>query len=173
MEVDTERIFNILNWLATYWYFVIPLLLTELLPFLPTKANGIVQAIVNIIGKLKAGPPVALLVILILAGCATTESAQSLTAKSLLTSRQAVISSAQAADDLCTQDIMKQADCDKARELYKQGQAAYNAAADGFLLYLQTGSVSDEAQLAALSARLSNINMDLTALLQAFGGGGK
>jgi len=106
-------------------------------------------------------------------GCATTESAQSIAAKSLLSTRAAIITSAQAADDLCTQGIMKQADCDKALELYKQGQAAYNAASDGFLLYLETGALTDEAQFEALRSRLSNINSDLTAVLQSFTGGAK
>jgi len=111
--------------------------------------------------------------LLFFAGCATTETPQSIAAKSLLTSRQAIITSAEAANDLCSQGVMKQSDCDKARDLYKQGQAAYNAASDGFLLYLQSGNMADEAAFEALRARLSNINSDLVVLLQAFGGGAK
>ncbi len=108
-----------------------------------------------------------------ISGCATTESAQSVAAKSLLSTRATIITSAQAADDLCTKGIMKQTDCDKARELYTQGQAAYNAASDGFLLYLNTGNLSDEAVFETLRVRLGVINSDLAALLQAFGGGAK
>jgi hypothetical protein len=82
---------------------------------------------------------VPLLLAISLTACATTETPQSITAKSLLSSRQAVIASAATVDTLCKQKVMSMADCMAAKKAYEQFQACYGAASDTFILYVQKG----------------------------------
>jgi len=80
-------------------------------------------------------------------------------AKTLLTSRQAVIAGATTVDALCKQGVVKPVDCTKASTLYLQAQAGYNVASDAFVLAVQTGTSADwsaylakEADFKALAA---------------------
>ena len=94
-----------------------------------------------------------------MAACATTENAQSIAAKSMLTSRQAVIGAATATDALCKQKTLSEANCAMAKVAYDQFQICYGAATDTFLLYLQKGA-GDYNALAA----------QVVACQQTFGG---
>jgi len=106
----------------------------------------------------------AALLIIGLSACATTETPQSIAVKTLLSTRQGIIAAATTADELCTQGVLRQADCDKALALYKQGQAAYLVASDAFQVYLDTGR-SGGYDLAL--ARLRTLLLDLQALTGA------
>jgi len=106
-------------------------------------------------------------------GCASTgakESPQSVAAKALLASRQGIVAAATTADALCTQGVMKQAECDKAAGIYQQAQLAWTTAADGFLVFIQTGEANSYNQA---MPRLMALTMDMEALLQSFRRGEK
>lgn len=49
-----------MQWLLAHWPMLLAMLIalmSEVLPFLPTKANGIVQAILNVLKALPAPKP--------------------------------------------------------------------------------------------------------------------
>ncbi|HEX9080237.1 MAG TPA: hypothetical protein VF795_11650 [Desulfuromonadaceae bacterium] len=111
-------------------------------------------------------------------GCATTgtgakETPQSVTAKSLLSARQGVIAAARVADSLCAQGVMKQTDCDQARETYEEAQTAYTAAADAYLLYLTSADAANQQRADAAVNRLVALCTSLNSLVTTFQGGGK
>lgn len=83
---------------------------------------------------------ILVLLVFSLSACATTENAQSIAAKSMLTSRQAVIGAATATDALCKQKTLSAANCMMAKAAYEQFQVCYGAASDTFLLYVQKGA---------------------------------
>jgi hypothetical protein len=107
--------------------------------------------------------------ILATSGCAglpgPSETPQSIVAKSLLVSRQGIIAAAETADTLCAQGIMKQEDCNQARNIYEKAQAAYTAASDAFLLSLTTHDAQDYE---AKRARLKIFSADLNILLKKY-----
>lgn len=105
-----------------------------------------------------------------LAGCATTENAQSIAAKTLLSSRQTVIAGATATDALCKQKILTPADCTKAAELYEQSQAAYNLASEAFLVAVQTGNAVDWKAYLVKEDTFKNVAGSAVACYNAFGG---
>lgn len=80
-----------------------------------------------------------LLPLLILSACATTETPQSIAAKTLLTSRQAVIGAAKTTDALCKSKTLSPADCAAAKKAYEQYQVCYNSVSDTFILYVHDG----------------------------------
>jgi flagellar basal body-associated protein FliL len=106
----------------------------------------------------------AILVTAFITGCATTETPQSTAAKSLLGTRQGIIAVATTADELCTQGVMKQADCDTAAKVYTQAQVAYNLASDAFLVYLDTGQPGG---FEAVMSRLRTLLLDMQKLTGA------
>lgn len=68
------------------------------------------------------------------------ESPQSIAAKTLLTTRQAVIGAATATDALCKTGQLKQPECQTAKKAYEQFQVCYEPLSTAFLLYVQNGS---------------------------------
>lgn len=109
---------------------------------------------------------------ILLIGCASTsvkESPQSVGAKALLTSRQGIIAAATTVDTLCTQRVLQQSQCDQARVLYGQSQLAWTAAADAFLLFVQTG---DGTQYQAALPRLFSLTKDIDAIVAPYRNGG-
>ena len=111
---------------------------------------------------------------LLLVACATSptrnESPQSVSAKSLLSARQLIISAGITADSLCTTGVLKQRDCDQARDLYEQGQAAYRVAADAFLIALEAGDSSSWKEFEATQPRLMSLATNLDTLVKSFSG---
>ena len=112
-----------------------------------------------------------LLLLLTLSACAHTETPQSLAAKTLLTSRQAVIAGATTVDALCKQGVVKPIDCATASTLYKQSQSAYNVASDAFVLAIQTGASADWAQYLTKEADYKALAASAIAAYNQFGGG--
>ncbi|MRR33171.1 hypothetical protein EG829_00525 [bacterium] len=104
------------------------------------------------------------------AGCATTETPQSIAAKSLLSSRQGVIAAATTVDALCSQGIIGKADCDKAAKTYTQAQAAYNTASDAFLLYIQLSDSASLKRFEEAQTKLLALFLDIDTLSKTFGG---
>jgi len=114
---------------------------------------------------------ISCLFIICLAGCATTETPQSMAAKSLLTARQGVIAAATTADELCIQGVMKQKDCDRAKEIYTQAQAAYLTASDAYLLYLLAADQASLDRFRDAEGRLQALFLDIDGLAKSFQGG--
>lgn len=106
-----------------------------------------------------------------LSGCATIETPQSLAAKSLLTTRQGVIVAAGAIDDLCSQGVLRQTDCDNAAVMYTQAQAAYATAVSAFLFYLQVSDSTSLQQFQDAQLALQTLFFDLDTLARSFQGG--
>jgi hypothetical protein len=108
------------------------------------------------------------------AGCAAVqETPQSIAAKTLLTSRQAVIAGATTVDALCKQNIVKPADCVTAATLYKQSQAAYNVASDAFVLSIQTANAADWTEYLKAESSFTVLAQSTIVACQAFSGGAK
>jgi hypothetical protein len=105
-----------------------------------------------------------ILLTVFISGCATTETPQSIAAKSLLSTRQGIIAAATTADDLCTQGVMKQPDCDTGAKVYTEAQVIYNLASDAFLVYLDTGKPDD---FEAAMSRFKTLLLDLQKLTEA------
>lgn len=112
-----------------------------------------------------------LLAMVLFAGCATTETPQSLAAKSLLTTRQGIIAAATTVDGLCSQGVMKQQDCDRAAAMYTQAQAAYVTASDTFLLYLQLSDSASLRKFQDAQLTLQALFLDIDGLAKSFKGG--
>ncbi|MEA5113035.1 MAG: hypothetical protein VB050_03325 [Geobacteraceae bacterium] len=114
---------------------------------------------------------ISVLFICCLTGCATTETPQSLAAKSLLSTRQGVIAAATTVDGLCAQGVVKQKDCDRASGIYSQAQAAYLTASDAFLLYLQISNDISLQKFQAAQSQLQALFLDIDGLAKTFQGG--
>lgn len=108
-----------------------------------------------------------------MAACATTETPQSLAAKTLLSSRQAVIAGATTTDALCKQKILSLGDCKKAEVLYKQAQTSYALASNAFVLAIQTGSSSDWKTYLLVEADYKTLAGSTVACYDSFRGGVK
>lgn len=84
------------------------------------------------------------LLILLIMACSLTacprETPQSVAAKTLLTTRQAVIGAATATDALCKTGQLKQPECQAAKRAYEQFQVCYEPLSTAFLMYVQNGS---------------------------------
>lgn len=111
-----------------------------------------------------------LLTACLFAGCATTETPQSVAAKSLLSARQGVIAAATTVDALCDQGVIGAADCNMAAEKYRQAQAAYNTASDAFLLYIQISDSASQQKFQEAQGTLIALLLDLDDLAKQFGG---
>jgi len=114
---------------------------------------------------------IALAIVLSLPGCATVETPQSLAAKSLLTTRQGVIAAATTVDGLCSQGVLKQADCDKAALIYIQAQAAYATTSDAFLVYLQLADSASLQKFQDAQLTFQALLLDIDGMAKAFQGG--
>lgn len=104
-------------------------------------------------------------------GCATPgkpQTPQSIAAKSFLSSRQAIIAAGMTADTLCSQGVMKQAECDRAGMIYRQAQAAYATASDAFIIAIQTGNAQSWRDYEQTVPRLMALTMDLDSLVKSF-----
>lgn len=113
----------------------------------------------------------ALAVILALPGCATVETPQSLAAKSLLSTRQGVIAAATTIDSLCSQGVMRQADCNQAALIYAQAQASYAATSDAFLLFLQLSDTASLQKFQQAQLTFQALFRDIDGMATAFRGG--
>jgi len=102
-----------------------------------------------------------------LAACASVETPQSITAKSLLSSRQTVIAAAVTADTLCKQKAIKASDCEVIKTQYERFQVGYNIASGSFVVYVQTGNETAWKQAEAVFQKLS---ADTLACLATYGG---
>lgn len=155
---------------------------------LDIEAQATILAVINIIlrfitrqslnWKGDAGKIVPLLVLgMALTGCAgiqgTRQSPQAIAAKSLLSTRQGIIAAAMTADTLCTQGAMKQADCDRAEEMYGLAQQAYGTAADAFLVYLVANDELSRQMFQDTQPRLMALHADLDGLVRAIEGGAR
>ena len=103
-----------------------------------------------------------------LTACATTETPQSVAAKTLLTTRQGIIAAATSADALCTRNVLKQADCDKIAVIYRRTQPAYSLASDALLLYL--AAPGDAAAKVNFSDSMGKFGQILTDINTVTGG---
>jgi hypothetical protein len=43
------------QWIIQNWYLLLIIGVAEIMPFLPTESNGIIQAVVNIVTRVKSG----------------------------------------------------------------------------------------------------------------------
>ena len=91
--------------------------------------------------------------------CATTETPQSMAAKTLLLTRQTVIAAARTTDELCKLGTVKQPECIQAKTAYEHFQVCYEPTSTAFLMAIQNGA-GDYNKLAN----------DALACQQAFGG---
>lgn len=111
-----------------------------------------------------------LLTACLFAGCATTETPQSVAAKSLLTARQGVIAAATTIDALCVQGVIGAADCSMAAEKYRQAQAAYDTSSDAFLLYIQMSDSASLKRFEEAQSTLLALFLDIDKMVSTFGG---
>lgn len=85
-----------------------------------------------------------------LGGCAG-ETVMSTTAKGLLSSRLTVIGLAETTDALCSKGLIKQPDCDTAKDAYTKAQTAYKTASDALLAWVATGTDANGTAATSLS----------------------
>jgi hypothetical protein len=111
---------------------------------------------------------VAGLLMLMLAGCATTgtaptpqDSPQILAGKSLLAVQKTIVTAAQAVDGLCKSGVMTVDRCVQARAAYELAKPAYDSAMDAYLLMQQGG---DPAAFAATLQRAQSLAGNLLQL---------
>lgn len=104
------------------------------------------------------------------AGCATTEAPMSITAKGLLSGRLTTIGLAQTADALCTQGVMKQSQCDMAKDSYQKAQVAYKAGSDAMLAWVVTGADGGNAAQSSL-ATVNSLVGNMQSVVNTFTGG--
>uniref|UniRef100_C6E6S1 Uncharacterized protein n=1 Tax=Geobacter sp. (strain M21) TaxID=443144 RepID=C6E6S1_GEOSM len=104
----------------------------------------------------------------LIAGCATmkTDSPQITVGKSLLATKQTIVTAAVTADSLCNAGKLSVDKCYLVFEAYEDAKRGYDAAVDAYLL-MQTGG--DPAQVDAAMKRL----VDITTNLAAMTGGAK
>lgn len=108
-------------------------------------------------------------------GCATgltanRETPESISAKTLLSSREAIKGTAVSIDDLCSQGVMKQAACTRARALYEQAQISWFTSSDSFLLYLISADAADQDKYEKSLAGTQSLIGDLKGLVTTFSG---
>lgn len=111
-----------------------------------------------------------------LTGCPSnkaTETPQSIAAKTLLSSRQAVIAGATTVDTLCKQHVVKPEDCATAALYYDQAQTAYGVASDAFVLAVKTGASSDWTVYLTKEASYKELAASAIACYSSFQGGAK
>lgn len=101
-----------------------------------------------------------LLIPLLLLNACAGETAMSTTAKGLLSSRLTVIGLAETADALCAKGLLKQPDCDTAKDSYLKAQVTYKAGSDALLAWVATGvdgGSTAQSSLATVNSLMGNI----------------
>lgn len=115
----------------------------------------------------------ALVAACVMAACATSgkrDTPQAVTAKSLLSARQLIITAATTADGLCSAGMLSQKDCNQAREIYGQATSAYYTAADAYLFALDAGDSKSWADFEKTQPRLMSLATSLDALVRNLSG---
>jgi len=149
---------EIMKWFTENAVWLVPILIlmiSEFLPFVPSKSNGVLQALLNVLKKSKwgGGAGAAVLVVLLLGGCATgrTQDPAVTAGKSLLAAKETIIGIRTVAAKPCQDGVLSQDVCQQIGKLYKSSKPAYDAATDAMLVYLTTGdSTQYELQMMAL-----------------------
>lgn len=116
---------------------------------------------------------VVLMAALCLTACATTESPMSITAKGLLSGRLAVIGMAETSDALCQKGVLKQPDCDTAKDTYQKAQVAYKTGSDALLAWVATGvdgGNTAQSSLATVNSLVGNMQSVVNTFIQPQGG---
>ena len=171
---------QLITFLTDNWYWLVPLVLTELMPFLPSKSNGILQAIISIVGAVatKSGKKtVALLVVAMLAcsGCAstttTTNSGADVTIKALATAGAALAAVPQTAKTLLEAKKITVVQYNHIAGLYRKARASYNLAVDAAEVYLKNSTDNNATILSTLMSEFVRNRSDLMAALTEFKGG--
>jgi hypothetical protein len=113
--------------------------------------------------------PFLLLLAISLAGCAG-ETTMSATAKGLLATRVTAIGLADTANTLCVQGVLKQDQCDIARDSYAKAQITYKIGSEALLAWVATGidgGSNAQSSLATLHSLLGNMQ----AVVGTYSGG--
>lgn len=115
---------------------------------------------------------VALAVMILLAGCASTRSVptspsandtpQVLAGKSLLAAKSTIVVAATSVDSLCKAGTLPIATCTQAKATYEQVKPAYDAAVDAYLLMTSVGG--DPASFREAIIRVQTLAADLLRL---------
>lgn len=130
-------------------------------PVLTTKEAGFarlqVMALLLLVG-----------ILFLFTACATvkSDSPQITAGKSLLATKQVIVTAATTVDALCAAGTLRPASCSQAKAAYELSKPAYDSAVDAYLV-MSTGG--DPAQFATSLARLQEITNNLVML----GGGAK
>lgn len=137
---------SIVQFVIKNWYWIIPLIITEAMPFLPGRSNGIAQAALNIFGKIKAGPVALLLLALALSGCpATTQQMVDIE----MGIRQGKITMATGADVACKAGlVMTPENCAQALVAYQASQMASNIAMQAMLANAKDPAIREQLEKA-------------------------
>jgi hypothetical protein len=125
------------TWMCANPIIVAMMVITEALPFLPGKSNGIAQGILNLLGKIK-GAPTAMIILLIfaLSGCAG-QSPQVTTGKTLIAMHDFVKAGAVATDALCGKGIIKPEPCAAIKVQYDKTRVVWPMVDDALVVYLK------------------------------------
>lgn len=87
------------------------------------------------------------MLVILLSGCAAYSAKDS--ARQLKTAQESIVLAARTADNLCTEGVLSQEQCNKAASLYKRSQKIYTNALEFELLYLSNqGKFKDERERA-------------------------
>lgn len=112
---------------------------------------------------------IPLLLAFSLSGCAG-ETAMSTTAKGLLSSRLTVIGLAETTDALCSKGVIKQPDCDTAKEAYGKAQVAYKTGSDALLTWVATGSDANGTAASSLTT-VNGLLGNMQSVVNTYTGG--
>ena len=118
--------------------------------------------------RVMAGFSLGLALVMVLSGCAAFQEKRGLATKALLTTKEAIVGIAEAADQLCSQGTLTQSQCDEVATVYEQAKAGYDAAAD--LLVVAVKSDSDDAwqNYQILNDHFYQLYSDMTAIAIKF-----
>lgn len=134
-------------------------LLSEYLSLNPNlKSNGIIQLVLNLLKK--RATPLTLIGLLLVGGCASTDTPQMMAGKSLLAIQQTIVSTRQAIVVPCQKGAIPGAECRKMDDLYQQSKPIYDAAADAEILLLRGGMAPEadyRAQLLGIESAITSI----------------
>lgn len=74
----------------------------------------------------------------VLSACATSQAG--LATKTMVAMQKTIVGIAQAADDLCSQGLLTQAECDRVAVAYQGAKVSYDAAASALIIVIETSN---------------------------------
>jgi len=109
-------------------------------------------------------------VTLLMTGCAIKPDQAGSASKAMLGTREAIVGLAQGADQLCSQGVLDQSQCDEIAKIYADAKVTYDLAADAMVIAIESGDQEGSWETyQQYHARFLDLYLQLTDLAIRFG----